>query len=150
MYIKTVTYKDYNGEERTEDFHFNLNKAELYELELSTNGGYDQWIMRIANTQNMPEMIKLFKSLLLMSYGEKAIDGKGFIKKDPVTGRPLAEAFEQSAAYPVIFEELATNADAAAEFINKIIPEDAAKAVSEAKKDGTLSEVESKILPMSK
>lgn len=149
MYTKTITYKDYNGEQRTEDFRFNLNEAELYELQLSTNGGYDQWIMRIANAQDTAEMIKLFKSLILMSYGEKALDGKGFIKKDPVTGRPLSEAFEQSAAYPVLFTELATNADAAAEFINKIIPASAAEAIDKAKADGSLDQVKSKIYPVS-
>lgn len=150
MYIKTITYKDYFGNERKEDFYFNLSEAEVMEMELSKDGGFDQYITRIANAQNTPELIKLFKSLILMSYGERSLDGKSFIKKDPETGRPLSEAFEQTAAYPVLFMELATNTEAATEFINKIIPENAAEAIEKAKADGSLEEVQSKIYPLSK
>lgn len=133
MYIKTIKYPDYDGNMREEDFCFHLNDAEIAEMELSTEGGYDKWVARIAHTQNVPELIKLFKGLILMSYGEKSLDGKSFIKKDPNTGRPLSEAFEQTAAYPVLFMELATNDEAAAEFVNKIIPQKASEAIAKAK-----------------
>ena len=145
MYIKTIEYTDYSGNQRKEDFYFAFNEAELMEMELSTEGGFDQWITRIANAQNTPELIKLFKSLILMSYGEKSLDGKKFIKKDPTTGRPLHEEFEQTAAYPVLFMELATNTEAATEFINKVIPENAANAIEKAKADGSLDKATSKI-----
>lgn len=145
MYIKTIEYKDYSGNQRKEDFCFNLNEAEIMEMELSKEGGFDQWITRIANAQNTPELIKLFKSLILMSYGEKSLDGKKFLKVDPTTGRNLSEEFEQSAAYPVLFMELATNTEAATEFINHIIPENAASAIEKAKADGSLDEAQSKI-----
>ena len=150
MYIKTIEYTDYSGNKRKEDFYFNLSKAEIMEMELSKEGGFDQWITRIANAQNTPELVKLFKSLILMSYGERSLDGKTFYKKDPQTGRPLCEEFEQTAAYPVLFMELATNTEAATEFINKVIPEDAAEAIDKAKADGSLDEVTSKIYPLSK
>ena len=130
MYIKTIEYTDYSGNKRKEDFYFNLSKAEIMEMELSKEGGFDQWITRIANAQNTPELVKLFKSLILMSYGERSLDGKAFYKKDPQTGRPLCEA--------------------ATEFINKVIPEDAAEAIDKAKADGSLDEVTSKIYPLSK
>lgn len=145
MYIKTIEYKDYDGNMRKEDFYFNLSKAELMEMELSTDGGFDQWIRRIANAQNMPELIKLFKSLILMSYGEKSLDGKSFIKVDK-DGRKLSDSFEQTAAYSVLFMELVTNTDAATEFINQIIPEDAAEAIDKAREDGTLDQA--KIYPI--
>ncbi len=150
MYIKTIEYKDYLGNVRKEDFYFNLSEAEIMEMELSKEGGFDQWITRISNAQNTPELIKLFKSLILMAYGERSLDGKSFLKKDPVTGRPLSEAFEQTAAYPVLFMELATNTDAATEFINKVIPENSAEAIAKAKADGTLDEMQNKIYPLSK
>ncbi|MBP5596177.1 MAG: hypothetical protein J6Y02_12400 [Pseudobutyrivibrio sp.] len=145
MYIKTIEYKDYSGNQRKEDFCFNLNEAEIMEMELSKEGGFDQWITRIANAQNTPELIKLFKSLILMAYGEKSLDGKKFLKVDPTTGRRLSEEFEQTAAYPVLFMELATNTEAATEFINHIIPENAAEAIEKAKADGSLDEAQSKI-----
>ena len=137
MYIKTVEYKDYNGEMRKDDLYFNLNEAEIMEMQLSKEGGYDQWITRIANAQNTPELIK---SLILMAYGEKSLDGKSFIKKDPETGRALSEKFEQTAAYSVLFMELATNTEAATEFINKIVPENAAEAIDKAKAEGAIPE----------
>lgn len=150
MYIKTIEYKDYMGNPRKEDFYFNLNEAEIMEMELSKEGGFDQWIKRIANAQNTPELIKLFKSLILMAYGERSLDGKSFLKKDPVTGRPLSEQFEQTAAYSVLFMELSTNTEAATEFINQIIPENAAEAIEKAKADGSLEEATSNIYPLSK
>ena len=150
MYIKTIEYKDYLGNMRKEDFYFNLSESEVMEMELSKEGGFSQGSTRIANAQNTPELIKLFKSLILMSYGERSLDGKSFFKKDPETGRPLSEAFEQTAAYPVLFMELATNTEAATEFINKVIPENAAEAIEMAKADGSLEEAKSKIYPLSK
>ena len=35
MLKKTIKYTDYNGQQREEDFYFNLNKAELAEMEMS-------------------------------------------------------------------------------------------------------------------
>ena len=46
MLKKTVTYTDYNGSERTEDFYFNLTKAEIMEMELSTSGGLAEMLRR--------------------------------------------------------------------------------------------------------
>ena len=39
MLKKTITYTDYNGNSRTEDFSFNLNEAELAEMVVSVDGG---------------------------------------------------------------------------------------------------------------
>lgn len=116
MIKKTVTYTDYNGAERTEDFYFNLSKAEVMEMELSIDGGLAEKIERITAAQNAPEIIKVFKNLILKGYGEKSPDGKRFIKS-----KELSEAFSQTEAYSEIFMELATNADVAAKFVNGMI-----------------------------
>mgnify|MGYP007065598478 CR=1 FL=1 len=42
MLKKTVTYTDYNGVERTEDFYFNLTRSELIEMHLTTEGGMEE------------------------------------------------------------------------------------------------------------
>ena len=117
MLKKTITYTDYNGMERTEDFYFNLNKAELMEMELSTAGGLTEMIKKITDTQDAPAIIKVFKDLILKAYGEKSLDGRLFVKKPE-----LAEAFSQTEAYSQLFMELATNADEAAKFVNGIMP----------------------------
>lgn len=119
MLKKTITYTDYNGTERTEDFYFNLTKAEVMEMELSTTGGLAERIQKIVATQDAPEIIKIFKKLVLDAYGEKSADGKRFIKSDE-----LKEGFSQTEAYSILFMELATDADAAAKFVNGIVPND--------------------------
>lgn len=118
MLKKTITYKTFDGVELTEDFFFNLTKAELMEMEMSTSGGMTGMINKIVAAQDAPAIIKIFKDLLLKSYGEKSPDGKRFIKSPE-----LSEAFSQTEAYSILFMELATDADAASAFIKGIVPE---------------------------
>ena len=117
MLKKTFTYTDYNGVERTEDFYFNLSKAELMEMELSTTGGLAEMINKIVAAQDAPAIVKIFKELVLKSYGQKSADGRRFIKS-----KELAEEFAQTEVYSQLFMELATDADAAAKFVNGIVP----------------------------
>lgn len=126
MLKKTITYEDYNGVERTEDFYFNLSKAEIMEMEMSINGGLTAMINQVVATQDSPTIIKIFKDLILKAYGEKSLDGKRFLKVDN-DGTPLSVAFSQTEAYSILFMELATDSDAAAKFVNGIIPADTAK-----------------------
>ena len=122
MLKKTITYTDYNNVERTEDFYFNLTQAEIMEMELSTTGGMTEMIQKIVAAQDTPALVKIFKDFILKAYGEKSPDGKRFVKSDEI-----ASAFAQTEAYSQLFMELATDANAAAKFINGIIPGDAAK-----------------------
>lgn len=119
MYKKTITYEDFNGNERTEDFYFNLMESEVAELQLSNKAGLDQIIQELIRTQNVPEIIELFKKIILMSYGEKTVDGRRFMKSKEIT-----DSFVQTNAYSKLFMELATNEKAATEFINGITPKD--------------------------
>ena len=117
MLKKTITYTDFNGIERTEDFYFNLTKAEIAEMELEVPGGMTTMIERITKTQDTPSLIKVFKELILRSYGKKSDDGRRFIKN-----KELVEEFKDSEAYSELFMELATNAEAASAFVNGITP----------------------------
>lgn len=119
MLKKTITYVDYNGNERTEDFYFNLSKAECMELEMGTTGGLSEAIKKMIELQDMPSIIKLTKEWVLKAYGEKSLDGKRFVKSEEI-----ATAFSQTEAYSQLFMELATDAEAAADFFNNIIPKD--------------------------
>lgn len=123
MLKKTITYTDYNGVERKEDFYFNLTKAEIMEMEMSTSGGLAEMIQRIVAAQDSPAIIKVFKELVLKAYGEKSLDGKRFMKEDE-NGKPLSDKFKETEAYSILFMELATDADKAAAFVNGITPAD--------------------------
>lgn len=114
-----ITYTDYNDKTRTEDFYFNLTKAEIMEMELSVNGGFGEMMQRIVDAEDIPSIVKVFKDLILRSYGEKSADGKRFIKNDE-----LKDSFAQSEAYSVLFTELATNTESAIKFVNGIVPQD--------------------------
>ena len=117
MLKKTMTYTDYNDVERTENFYFNLSKAEAMELEMGTAGGLTEMINTIVSTQDIPAIINIFKDLILKAYGEKSPDGRRFIKS-----KELSTAFAQTEAYSQLFTELATDPDKAAEFFNGILP----------------------------
>ena len=123
MLKKKIKYTDYNGIEREEEFLFNLTKAELMEMQMSTNGGLDEMIAALVRSQNMPEIIRIFKEIILKAYGEKSLDGKRFIKIDE-NGRKLSLNFSQTEAFSNLFMELATDSKAAADFINGIVPSD--------------------------
>lgn len=130
MITKTITYRDYNDIERTEKFSFHLNKAELMEMEMGTTGGLAEMMQRIVEAKDVPAIVKVFKDLLLKAYGEKSPDGKRFIKNEKLT-----EEFAQTEAYSQLFMELATDAEAAAAFVNGIMPADL---VEQAKASGAL------------
>lgn len=117
MLKKTISYVDYNGNKRVEDFYFNLTKAEATEMELSVEGGLTKKLEEIVNSQNNKEIISLFKEIILKSYGEKSEDGKRFIKN-----KELSEAFSQTEAFSELFMELALDDKAAADFVNGILP----------------------------
>ena len=123
MLKETITYKDYNDNERTEDFYFHLTKAEITEMEMSITGGLTEMINRVVASQDVPAIIKIFKDLILKAYGEKSPDGKRFMKVDK-DGTPLSIGFSQTEAYSQLFMKLATDANAAANFINGIMPAD--------------------------
>ena len=133
MLKKRISYTDYNGNKREEDFYFNLTKAEIMEMEMSTSGGMTEMIQRIIETQDAPSIIKVFKEIIMKSYGEKSPDGKRFVKSPE-----LSEAFSQTEAYSELFMELASDSDAASKFVNGIIPADMAQAVEKQQQQAAL------------
>ena len=130
MLKKNIKYVDYDGNERTEDFYFNLNKAEVIELQLGTVGGLTKTLEKIVQEKDASRIIEYFKTLILKTYGEKSADGRRFIKS-----QELRDAFEQTEAYSELFMELASNAQMAAEFVNGVLPKEAVDAIGVEKPD---------------
>ena len=129
MLKKTIKYTDYNGVEHTEDFYFNLSKAELTEMELSTKGGYGEMLQGIVEADEHDKLVPIIKEIIFKAYGEKSDDGKRFIKSPE-----LSTAFSQTEAYSELFMEIATDADASSAFVNGIIPADIKDQVAESTK----------------
>lgn len=125
MLKKTITYTDYNGVERTENFYFNLTEAELMEWQLTTNGGLADYLQKIIDAKDQPQLVTLFKKILLKAYGIKSDDGRRFVKSEQIS-----EEFSQNPAYSIMYMELASDDDAAAAFVNGIIPAKLSEAAS--------------------
>lgn len=125
MLKKTITYEDFNGVERKEDFYFNLSKAEIMEMQFGTVGGLDVMLKKIIDAKDVKSIMDTFKMLILKAYGIKSDDGRRFIKSEEI-----AKEFEQTEAYSILYMELASDDNAAAEFVNGIIPKDVAIEVS--------------------
>lgn len=124
MLKKNIKYVDYDGNDRAEDFYFNLNKAEVIELQLGTVGGLTKTLEKIVQEKDTSRIIEYFKTIILKAYGEKSADGRRFIKS-----QELRDAFEQTEAYSELFMELASDAKMAAEFINGVLPKEAADVI---------------------
>lgn len=123
MIKKTITYVDYNGEERKEDYFFNLTKAEVMEMQLSKAESFSEYLRNIVDSKDVPAIAETFKKIILKSYGERSIDGRMF-RKIAVDGHKLADDFAQTEAFSELYTELATDEVKAEEFIRGVLPKD--------------------------
>ena len=119
MTYELITYKDYNGVEKTRKFYFNINKAELIKLETMTPGGVAQALDDAVKAKDAVKLMQFFENIISMAYGEKSEDGERFIKS-----KELSEAFMQTEAYNQLFTSLLTDANKASKFINSVFPKE--------------------------
>lgn len=116
MLKKPITYTDYDGNKRTENFWFNLDEGEILELQMSYPGGMTAMLEKMIEEQDGAKILATIKKVIMMAYGEKSLDGKYFRKS-----KEMSEAFTQTRAYSALLMEL--YGGGAAEFMNKIIPQ---------------------------
>lgn len=121
MIKKTITYTDYLGTTRTEDFYFNLSKTELSDMQMDVDGGYNVQLEKIMNAKNNKEVYKNFVKIVLAAYGELSPDGRFHIKEDD-EGHKLSARFKQSPAYDALMDEICQNEQTIAEFCKGILP----------------------------
>lgn len=118
MIKKTITFKDLDGNDLTDDFYFNLTESELVEMEITASQrGFSEYLTAITRTNNVGKIFSEFKNIILKSYGERSDDNKRFIKSPA-----LSEAFTQTDAYNVMFMEMIEGENLLAEFINGLVP----------------------------
>lgn len=118
MWKETITYTDYFGEERTEDFRFHLSQAECAERQMKyAGGGYAEFLRKIIDAKDSEKIVEYFKQFLLDSYGEISSDGRRFMKSPE-----LSKAFSETEAYNILYMKLATDDKFAAEFVKGVLP----------------------------
>lgn len=125
MLKKTITYLDYNDEERTDEFFFHFSRAELIMMDASRAGGMQNYYDRIVREKDQVAIMECFKDLIHRSIGYKSDDGKRFIKTEE-----FATAFEQTEAYSELIMELLGDSKAAADFFTNILPASLAKDIA--------------------
>jgi hypothetical protein len=126
MLKREISFEDFNGNQTSEVFYFNLSKAELIEMEVEYKQGFAQLLQDIIDSKDNKELVSKFKDIILMSYGQKSEDGKRFIKSPE-----LREEFSQTAAYVELFMELASDDDAAVAFLSGVLPRDIVSQLNE-------------------
>ena len=129
MLKKTITYTDYDGMERTEDFWFNLSKTELTKLDAELPGGVLGVLRKIIDKKDRKALVDFIETLILRSYGEKTLDGKRFAKTPD-----MAEEFMQTPAYDELFMSILSDTDSQTSFINGVIPQSMAKDIEQTDK----------------
>lgn len=125
MLKREIKYEDYDGNQTSDIFYFNLSKVELIELEVEQKQGFDRVLQHIIDTKDNKELIKIFKQIILMAYGVRSDDGKRFIKSEQ-----LKEEFTQTEAYNALFMELASDDTAAYDFLTGLLPRDMSENIS--------------------
>lgn len=118
MLTKRITYVDYNGNERTENFEFNLNRVEALDFALSIDGDLTEYVRKCVEEDDKAALIKMVKDIVLRSYGKKSEDGRRFMKSDEI-----ARSFIETEAYSVLMTELISNSEESAKFINGVLEE---------------------------
>lgn len=130
MLREEITYEDFNGDQVTDVFYFNLTQSELLDMEVSATGGLDAMVNRIVEARDAKSLLEVFKELVLKAYGVKSEDGKRFIKNDE-----LRKEFVQSAAYDKLFVELATDDRKAIAWLSGVLPKGMAGDIEKAEKE---------------
>lgn len=134
MLKKTLTYENLDGKKITEDFYFNMTKAELIKLNLKEGEGFQEYLTRIVESGDGAAIVENFEKIVRLSYGVKTADGK--FKKDPDD----FDAFMATEAYSDFFLELVTDAKASSEFIKAVMPDNLVEEVQAAQQSIGISE----------
>lgn len=119
MVGKKITYTDLlTNSEVTDTFYFNLTQAELAELNLGIDGGFDKLSNRFRSKPDAEAMVDIFKRLIWKAVCEKNADGKRVVKS-----KDISDSFIASDAYSQLFVEMlySENSDNIINFLSKMI-----------------------------
>ena len=107
MLKQEIEYNDYNVPpvKQRENFYFNLTELEIAKMETLPSGGLAMLLQRIAEAENINQMIVHVEEIVLSAVGVRSDDGKSFIKVWD-DGRKVRDWFEQHAAYHTHFMKM--------------------------------------------
>lgn len=119
MVKEKIPYVDYNGNNRTEEFYFNLSESDLLKL-MSDAEGEDlvAMLQRISESGDARIVFETFNKILSLAYGEKSQDGRRLVK-----GKEVWKAFTETPAYDALLMKMLKDPAYSANFINNLIPE---------------------------
>ena len=137
MVKRNVTYNDFEGEERTDVFYFNLTEAELADIELQYDGDMAKKMQIMQEKRDGRGMFEMISNLILRAYGEKTSDGKRFVKN-----AEMREAFAASDAYSKLLMDLLEDDKKLANFMTAIMPVNIREKVEQRLKENTATETE--------
>jgi hypothetical protein len=127
MLKKRITFTNpFTDQEVTEEHYFHISKADLVEMEMEEHSarymkdgeeltGMQAKIQRIVDSEDGKAIMTELKDIIRRAYGRK--EGDRFVKSKETT-----DDFAASEAFSQLLFELCTNATAATEFINGIVP----------------------------
>lgn len=116
MIKKTISYVDFNGTQRNDDYYFHLSVPEATRFAARFGEqGWEVGIKKIVDSGDLREVLDLFEDIILTSYGQKSPDGRTFVKN-----KEMRENFSNSEAYAQLFEELIMSPDAMTQFAKGI------------------------------
>lgn len=116
MFKKTIRFIDFNDQQQEKDFYFHMSKSDL--LRMAANGTMEERIKRIIATNDQEQILKEFEDLIRLSVGERSEDGQTFDKSSDAQARLMF-----SPAYDELLLELCTDATAATDFVQNLLPE---------------------------
>jgi hypothetical protein len=125
---KEITYQNpFTEKEVTEEHYFHISKADLIEMEMEEHGvkyvnkegqeltGMQAKLQRIVDSEDGKAIMFELKDMIRRSYGKK--EGDRFLKSQEIW-----ENFSSTEAFSQLLFELCTNARAAADFMNGVVP----------------------------
>lgn len=129
MLRKRIKYQNYNEQDAEATCYFHLSIDEAVDMELRQNGKLSDLITKLQDEEDVAGLVELIKDFIHLSYGIKTTDGERFEKVDLATGIPHWKVFKETACYEQLYTELSTDAEAAGDFVNGVMPEKMLKQV---------------------
>lgn len=121
MLVKTISYTDFAGVEKTKDLYFHLGKVDVLKLQYSVGAGksYLDELTRLIEEKDYGAIIASIEEVLLLSYGELSSDNEHFVKDSEKT-----KLFRNSPMFDTIFFEFLEDPSKFMDFFKGILPKE--------------------------